>query len=106
MPNEKGWFTKQEVLETGLPYYIPRSDRWTDEPYSFAVLLSKTRCKVLGVPILESGRESPSAFRYSAAAGTGTNDNKHRFIPLYDRTDAYHLIKDQLYENEIMGSHK
>lgn len=103
MPNAKGWYTKEEVLETGLPYYIPASDRWTNTPYPFAVLLSRSRCEKLGVPILSNGYEKPSAFRYSAAAGTGTDDKKHRYVPLYDRTDAYEEIKDKLLKYEIMG---
>lgn len=104
MPNEKGWYTKDEVLETGLPYYITASNRWTDTPYPFAVLLTKSRCNDLKVPILGSGREKPSAFRYIALAGRGTNEDKrYRYAPLYDRSDAYHLIKDQLYPHEIMG---
>lgn len=104
MPNNKGWYTKEEVLETGLPYYIPSSKRWTDTPYPFAVLLTRSRCDELKIPILGSGREKPSAFRHIALAGRGTNDDKrYRYAPLYDRTDAYHLIKDQLYPHEIMG---
>ena len=55
MPNSKGWYTKEEVLESGLPYYIPRSKRWTHEPYPFAVLLTRTRCKELGMPALRNG---------------------------------------------------
>lgn len=102
MPNEKGWYTKEEVLETGLPYYIPASKRWTDTPYQFAVLLTKSRCEKLGVPILRNGHEKQSAFRYSANAGVGTNDKTHRYVPLYDRTDVYEEIKDELYDHEIM----
>lgn len=105
MPNSKGWYTKEEVLETGLPYYNSLSKRWTKEPYAFAVLLTKSRCDALKIPILGSGREKPSAFRHIALAGVGTNDDKrYRYAPLYDRTDAYYLIKDQLYRHEIMGS--
>lgn len=104
MPNKKGWYTKEEVLETGLPSYNSNSKRWTHEPYPFAVLLTKTRCKELGVPILESGRELPSAFRHIALAGRGTNDDKrYRYAPLYDRTVSYELLKEELYEHEIMG---
>jgi len=105
MPNEKGWYTKEEVLETGLPYYIPTSKRWTHSPYPFAVLLSKSRCEKLGVPILSSGREFPSAFRYKSSAGTGKSntDKRYRYIPLYDRTDAYDAIKEKLFEHEMMG---
>lgn len=105
MPNAKGWFTKEEVLETGLPYYIPRSKRWTHKPYPFAVLLSKSRCKELGIPILSNGREKPSAFRYAAAAGTGSSDNQHRYIPLYDRTDVFEggeLDVHILFDHEVM----
>ncbi|WCF11586.1 hypothetical protein NDS46_30020 (plasmid) [Paenibacillus thiaminolyticus] len=106
MPNEKGWYSKEEVLETGLPYYIPASKRWTKEPYEFAVLLTKSRCKEFGVPILRNGHEKPSAFRYAAAAGTGTDDKTHRYFPLYDRTDVFksgELDSKDLYEHEIMG---
>ncbi|MEI7028390.1 hypothetical protein [Paenibacillus sp. y28] len=106
MPNEKGWYSKAEVLETGLPYYIPSSKRWTQEPYPFAVLLTKTRCQDFGIPILPQGRELPSAFRYAAAAGTGTDDKTHRYYPLYDRTDVFksgELAMELLNKYEIMG---
>lgn len=104
MPNKKGWYTREEVLETGLPSYNSNSKRWTHEPYPFAVLLTKSRCKELGVPILESGRELPSAFRHIALAGHGTNEDKrYRYAPLYDRTVSYDLLKNNLYEHEIMG---
>jgi hypothetical protein len=109
MPNEKGWYTKEEVAETGLPYYISTSKRWTDERYGFAVLLTKSRCKEFGIPILRNGNERPSAFRYAAAAGTGTGDNKHRYYPLYDRTSVFEngeLQMDQLFAHEMMGSKK
>lgn len=105
MPNAKGWYTKEEVLATGLPYYIPKSKRWTSKPYPFAVLLSKSRCKELGIPILSSGREKPSAFRYAAAAGAGSGDNQHRYIPLYDRTDVFDtgkLSMHILFDHEVM----
>ncbi len=105
MPNAKGWLTKEEVLETGLPYYIPASNRWTSTPYKFAVLLTKSRCKEFGMPILPNGHEKPSAFRYAAAAGTGTDDKMHRYIPLYDRTSVFErgeLPMNVLYPGEIM----
>lgn len=98
MPNDKGWYTKEEVIETGLPYYIPTTQRWTDERYGFSVLLTKSRCKEFGVPILQNGQEKPSAFRYAAA--------KHQYFPLYDRTDVFvagELKLDILYPHEIMG---
>ncbi|MEK8128382.1 hypothetical protein WMW72_10750 [Paenibacillus filicis] len=106
MPNNKGWYNKQEVLDTGLPYWINANRGWTQQPYPFAVLLTKSRCKEFGVPILSSGNEKPSAFRYAAAAGTGTGDNKHRYYPLYDRTDVYEvgeITKEQLFRHEVMG---
>lgn len=105
MPNEKGWFTKEEVLETGLPYYIPASERWTHEPYDYAVLLTKSRCKEFGIPILSNGMEKPSAFRYAAAAGTGTSDKLHRYFPLYDRTDVFtsgEISFNKLFKGETM----
>lgn len=112
MPNERGFYTKEEVLATGLPYYIPASKRWTSTPYEFAVLLSKTRCKEFRMPVMGNGvikedgsGEYPSAFRYAAAAGTGTDDKTHRYIPLYDRTDVWksgEISLDKLYEHEIM----
>lgn len=104
MPNEKGWYSKEEVLETGLPYYT--GSRWTAEPYRFAVLLTKTRCEELKMPILKDGHEKPSAFRYAAAAGVGTGDHKHRYFPLYDRTSVFEtgeLPLSILYKHEVMG---
>lgn len=103
MPNEQGRYNRQEVIDSGLPYFIPRSGQWNGNTYPFAVLLSKTRCKELGVPILDNSHEAPSAFLYSANAGAGTKDNTHRYHALYDRTEAYDEIKDKLYPREIMG---
>lgn len=105
LPNEKGWYTKEEVLETGLPYYIPASKRWTDERYGYSILLTKSRCKEFGIGILSNGLEHPVAFRYGAAAGTGTSDKKSRYFPLYDRTSVFEkeISKSRLYEHEIMG---
>ncbi|MEK4882589.1 MULTISPECIES: hypothetical protein [Paenibacillus] len=104
MPNKEGRYNRQEVLESKLPYFIPRSQRWNGEQYTFAVLLSKTRCKELGVPILGDGHEQPSAFLYAPNAGRGTNDLDHRYHALYDRTDAYEAIKARLHPREIMGT--
>jgi hypothetical protein len=106
VPNDKGWYTKEEVLASGLPYYIPRSDKWTSEPYPFAVLLTKSRCKQLGMPILRSGNEKPSAFKYIANGGAGTGDLNHRYAPLYDRTDVFEageLSLSILFKGEMMG---
>ncbi|WP_212958262.1 hypothetical protein [Paenibacillus albilobatus] len=102
MSNDNGRYTKAEVLATGLPYYIPKSNRWTQKPYSLAVLLSASRCERFWLPVLRE-HEQPSAFLYSASAGRGTGDLKHRYIPLYDRTAA--LSGDdsiRLYPHEIM----
>lgn len=106
MPNKNGWYSKEEVIDTRLPYYIPSSKRWTHEPYEFAILLTKSRSKEFGVPILSNDHEKPSAFRYAAAAGTGTDDKIHRYFPLYDRTEAFtsgNLDEKILYQHEIMG---
>lgn len=103
MPNNEGRYSKSEVIEIGLPVYIPCSKRWTSKPYPFAVLLSKPRCQQLRVPVPGSGHESPSAFLYSANAGKGTSDRKHRYIPLYDRTEAMNGNETaRLYPHEIM----
>lgn len=103
MANSKGWLTKAEVLATGLPYYIPRSKRWTGEPYSFAVLLTKTRCKAFALPVREKAQEKPVAYLYLANAGSGTDDMQHRYVPLYNRTFAYEDIYKKLLPREMMG---
>jgi hypothetical protein len=102
VPNEEGRFNKEEAYGTGLPIYIPASKRWTERPYPFAILLSKSRCADFKTPI--TSQERPKAFLYAANAGAGTNDLKHRYVPLYDRTEA---LRDDasgklLYEREIM----
>jgi hypothetical protein len=105
MPNEKGWYTKEEVANTGLPYYIPTSERWTETPYEFAVLLTKSRCREFGIPILGNGAERPSAFLYNPLAGRGTNDKTHRYVPLYDRSSVFEtgeIDMDRLYKREFM----
>lgn len=103
MPNEQGRYNKEEVLASGLPYYIPRSKRWEGKCYSFAVLLTKSRCQQLGVPELLNGHEMPSAYLYVAIAGRGTNDLNHRYVGLYDRSDAWEILKNRLLPKEIMG---
>ncbi len=112
MPNKEGRYNKSEVLASGLPYYIPASKRWTSTPYDNAVLLTRTRCKLLKMPVMNNGvirpdgsGEHPVAFHYAASAGKGTEDLTHRYLPLYDRTavfDAGELSRKILYPNEIM----
>lgn len=84
MPNAQGHYTKAEVIDTGLPYYIPASKRWTSKPYNHAVLLTDVRCNQYHMPVQPN--EQPSAFFYAASVGKSTGDHKHRYIPLYDRT--------------------
>lgn len=94
------WYTKEEALATGLPCYISDNKGWTFQPYDFAVLLSQSRCEKFEIPILSSGRELPSAFRY---------ENVDRYYPLYDRTDVFasgELDMKDLYDYEIMGNLK
>lgn len=86
MPNDAGRYSKEEVIASGLPYYIPKSKRWTHTPYPFAILISKSRCERFGMPILGSGREKPSAFLYSASAGTG---------PMTKSIDTFHYTTGQ-----------
>lgn len=45
MTNIEGRYNRQEVLESGLPFFVQRSGKWLGNIYPFAVLLSKTRCK-------------------------------------------------------------
>lgn len=88
MPNEKGWYTKEEALATGLPCWIKKDSfkpgRWTDTPYEHAVLLTRSRCQKLGMPALRNGHEAPSAFKYNNA-----ENSSYRYVPLYDRTDVF-----------------
>jgi hypothetical protein len=104
VPNKEGRYSGVEVAATGLPVYIPSSKRWTKKPYKFAVLLSRTRCNKFGIPALRDGAEKPSAFLYSANAGSGTGDLQHRYVPLFDRTDVFvrEIGLDQLIDREIM----
>lgn len=101
--NKDGRYSLQEVMDSGLPYYVARSGNWLGKTYPFAVLLTKTRCLELKIPILPEGREKPSAFLYVPLLGRGTNDTSKRYVGLYDRTEAYEEIKDRLYPREIMG---
>ncbi|SGI85573.1 hypothetical protein [Mycobacterium tuberculosis] len=87
-------YSLTEVIETGLPYMDEIERKWSSTPYPFAVLLPEDRCMKLEVPILASGREYPSAFR----------SRGKEFIPLYDRTDVYELLKKDLFPYELMGS--
>lgn len=107
MTNEKGWLTKEEAYASGLPIFIKtdstKPGRWTHEPYSHAVLLTKTRCKQLKMPTLDSGREVPVALRYAQGAASS-----YRYVPLYDRTSVFvsgELPYSILQDGEIMGAY-
>ncbi|WP_088832618.1 hypothetical protein [Paenibacillus tyrfis] len=103
MPNDQGRYAKAEVVASGLPYYIPSSSRWTSRPYPYAILLSKTRCEQYNVPTEEG--EQPAAFLYAANAGRGTDDLRHRYVPLYDRTRELQDRADvRLIPRELMRS--
>ncbi|MDB5056146.1 MAG: hypothetical protein JWM44_4196 [Bacilli bacterium] len=102
MPNKVGWMTKAEVLETGLPYFFNKDNiaGWSSKAYTFAVLISKTRCKGFGCPILSNGMEKPSAYRYVNSPG-----HSYRYVPLYDRTEFFRsgsIQRKQLMDHEIM----
>lgn len=102
MPNEKGWWTKEEMLETELPCYNPITEKWSHIPYDLAVLLTRSRCKQLKMPALRNGYEKPSAFFYN-----NKPNDKYRYVPLYDRTDvliAGEIARSELYDREIMES--
>ncbi|MNC45171.1 hypothetical protein D3C75_941190 [compost metagenome] len=104
MPDKRGWMQKKEAEESGLPIYYPAGKgRWTKKPYTIAVLLTRTRCQQLGVPAMSPDSESPSALLYKALSGSKVDD-RYRYVPLYDRTEAYPLIKNQLNPSEIMES--
>ena len=105
MPNEKGWLTKEEAEATGLPIYRKsiwnNKAGWSHEPYPIAALLTRTRCKELGMPALRNGSEAPSAYLYS-----NTPSDRYRFVPLYDRTDVFmsgELPWSILQKHELMG---
>lgn len=101
MPNKQGRYTKEEVICSGLPYFIPRSGRWTSMPYDYAILLSPSRCARFKVPI--GKEELPSAFLFCALAGSGTDDQTHRYVPLYDRTEQLRNNNTiRLFPREIM----
>lgn len=104
MPNEKGWCTKEEALAAGLPLWIKvdsfKPGRWTAEPYKHAVLLTRTRCKQLGMPALRTN-EAPCAFKYNNA-----ENSSYRYVPLFDRTDVFEngeLPYSVLKDGEVMG---
>jgi hypothetical protein len=102
MPNEQGRYNSTEMIATGLPVYIPSSKRWTKKPYPLAVLISRSRCTHFGAPVRE--QEPPAAFLYAANAGQGTGDLNHRYVPLFDRTEAFKngIDIDKLIDREIM----
>lgn len=106
MPDNKGWLTKDDAHATGLPIWIKQNSqmpgRWTDDPYKHAVLLTKTRCKELKIPVLNDGMEAPCAFRYANGALSS-----YRYVPLFDRTSVFEkgeLLYSVLKDGERMGS--
>lgn len=108
MPNEHGWMTREEAEATGLPLWIQQSHsapgRWTKEPYDHAVLLTKTRCKELKMPIMLHNAEPPSGYRYNNRA-----DSSYRYVPIYDRTSVFEkgeLPYSILKDGEQMGKPK
>ncbi|MFD2328763.1 hypothetical protein ACFSR7_05820 [Cohnella sp. GCM10020058] len=104
MPNEKGWFTKEEAHESGLPLWMKvdskKPGKWTKKPYANAVLLTRTRCNQLKMPALQNGKEASSALKYNNA-----ESSKYRYVPLFDRSSVFEageLSYDILLDGELM----
>jgi hypothetical protein len=89
---DDGYYNKQEVEATGLPFWA--GSRWIhpDKFKDMCVILTKSRAKHFRVPI-EKG-EQPAAFRY-CVAGPGP----HKYTALYDRT--LEMIKLGISDNEF-----
>ncbi|MFD1777043.1 hypothetical protein [Paenibacillus rhizophilus] len=83
MPNKKGWLTKNEMMDTGQPCFIPDAagaltGRWFGTPPLGGILLTATRCKQLGCPVKTN--EYAVAYFYSAAA-----PDHFRYVPFFHR---------------------
>lgn len=100
MPNKEGRYSKMEVVNSELPVYIPRSRRWTSKPYPFAILMSKYRAKYFNVSV--NPHAKPAAFLYAASAGKGTNDQQHRYVPLFNMTKEMTGKDARLFPHEVM----
>jgi hypothetical protein len=61
----KSYFTRDEVEQTGLPFYT--GHRWFGTVQHFCILMTKSRCKELDVPVVDD--EMPVFSLYSQWAG-------------------------------------
>lgn len=77
-PEQAGYYTKEQVIKSGLPYWTGfrwiNGDRFRQEMF----LLTKSRCRTVGVPYKPG--ELPAAFRY-CVAGPGPA----KYAALYER---------------------
>jgi hypothetical protein len=83
MPNRKGWLTKNEMMDTGMPCFIPDAvgaltGRWYGSPPGDGIMLTRTRCAQLDAAVKDS--EEAVAFFYVA-----TIAENYRYIPFYHR---------------------
>ncbi len=85
---ERLWLNKQQVQATGKPCLIPKQieingewiweGKWIGPPPVCDILLTFTRCKQLGCPVLEN--ESPAAYVYKQS-----EPSQFRYVPYFAR---------------------
>lgn len=79
MPNGKGYFTKNEMMDTGASCFIPDATgsltgRWYGSLPADGIVLTRKRCADLGAPVKD--REDPVAFIYRVEI-----KDDYRYVP-------------------------
>jgi hypothetical protein len=83
MPNGRGYFTKNEMMDTGASCFIPDAagsltGRWYGSLPEDGIALTRKRCANLGAPVKD--REDPVAFIYRVEI-----KDDYRYVPFYHR---------------------
>ncbi|MDH6371790.1 hypothetical protein M2444_003589 [Paenibacillus sp. PastF-3] len=83
MPNRKGYFTKNEMMDTGATCFIPDAagsltGRWYGSMPEDGIALTRKRCAELGAPVKD--REDAIAFIYRVEI-----KDEYRYVPFYHR---------------------
>ncbi|OME58197.1 hypothetical protein BSK59_08410 [Paenibacillus odorifer] len=110
MSNRRGYFTKNEMMDTGASCFIPDASgsltgRWYGSLPEDGIVLTRKRCADLGSPVKD--REDPVAFIYRVEI-----KDDYRYVPFYhrqaheiDRRKTNHLEERVLQwrENKEVG---
>lgn len=76
-----GWLNRAEMIAAGKPFFNPVLKKWMGSFSDMHILMSRSRCKEIGMPV-KPGEEAVAYRLINSASGS------RRWMPLYDRTAA------------------